>query len=599
MPHRIAVLDREKCMPRKCNHECQRFCPPQLTGHKVIEFDEDGYPVINESLCIGCNICVRKCPFSALTIVNLADELEEGRVHQYGPNSFRLYRLPTMKMGRVTGVIGRNSVGKTTALNILSGQMKPNIGRYDDPPDWKEIFKFFQGTELREYFERLANGDLKASIKPQMIERIRSLWRKSSRELIEEYDDTGRGLAVAEELGLDDALDKDPNELSGGELQRLAITVTAGRDADAYFFDEPSSYNDVYQRLRVARVIRMLADRGATVLVVDHDLTFLDYVADHVHVIYGEPGVYGIVSTVMSATAGVNALLDGYLPGDNVRFRPSPIVFDVYGVEEGEVDTPPIMAYTDIEKSYPGFDLFVEEGEVRQGEVLGVVGANALGKTTFLKILAGVEKPDEGDIYMTTKISYKPQYLTASYDGTAEELLYISLGDSWQEEPALSEIVRPLGVERLLQRRVPELSGGELQRLAITLCLLREAGAYALDEPSAFLDVEERMVVAKAIQRYVRNMGKSAIVIDHDISLVDIVSDKLVVFTGTSGISGRASSPLRKKEGMNIFLKDLGVTYRRDPSTGRPRVNKPGSRLDRYQKGLGEYYYLAPAGDEG
>ncbi len=595
MAKRIAVIDRELCHPKRCGHECQRFCPPQLTGHKVVEFGEDGYPTINESLCIGCNICVKKCPFSAITIVNLVEEPDESPVHQYGPNAFRLYGLPMPRRGKIVGILGRNGVGKTTALNILSGKLAPNLGSYDDPPSWKEVLRFFQGTELRDYLERVASGALRVSVKPQAIEQIRTMWGGTSGELISRLDDSGRSRGLIRVLGLENALERRPEELSGGELQRLAVAIAASREADAYFFDEPGSYNDVYERLAVARVLRDLAGLGKYVVLVEHDLTFLDYAADFVHVVYGKPGVYGVVSNQMSLGTGVNSFLEGYLPGDNVRIRDAPVEFDLRGISELQEQKPPIVAYTRLEKSYPGFRLTVSEGDLRLGEVLGVVGANALGKTTFLKMIAGVESPDSGSVYMTAKVSYKPQYISTSYRGTVEEALLSAAGDSWSSEPALSTVIRPLGLDALLNKQVPKLSGGELQRLAIALCLLRDADVYALDEPSAFLDVEERLALARILQKYSRDLGKSVVVIDHDVGLIDFASDRLVVFVGEPGRRGQASSPMGKREGMNAFLRELGVTYRRDASSGRPRVNKPGSRLDRYQKEIGEYYYLAPA----
>ncbi len=596
MTKRIAVIDRDLCLPKKCGHECQRFCPPQITGHKVVEFGEDGYPVINESLCIGCNICVKKCPFSAITIVNLAEEPDESPVHQYGPNAFRLYRLPMPRRGRVVGILGRNGVGKTTALNILSGKLAPNLGSYEEPPGWREVLRFFQGTELRDYLERVSLGSLRVSIKPQYIEQMRA-WKGSSRELLERLDDSGRSRELSRRLGLEASLDRSPGELSGGELQRLAVAIAASKEADAYFFDEPSSYNDVHQRLAVAGVIRDLARAGKYVVLVEHDLTFVDYAADFVHVVYGKPGVYGVVSNQMALGAGINSFLDGYLPGDNVRIRDHQVLFDVLGRPSAEVESPPVVAYTRLTKSYPGFTLEVSEGELRMGEVTGVVGANALGKTTFLRMLAGVDSPDSGSVYMTAKVSYKPQYISTSFEGTVEEALTRAVGGSWSSEPALSSVVRPLGVDSLLNKQVQRLSGGELQRLAIALCLLRDADVYALDEPSAFLDVEERLALSRILQRYAKDMGKGVVVIDHDVGLIDFSSDRLIVFTGEPGRRGLASAPMEKREGMNAFLRGLGITYRRDPNSGRPRVNKPGSRLDRRQKELGEYYYLAPVAE--
>ena len=128
------------------------------------------------------------------------------------------------------------------------------------------------------------------------------------------------------QLGLYSSLDRSLTELSGGELQRLAVAVAAVKDADYYFFDEPSSYNDIYQRLAVARVIHDLAKAGRSVMVVEHDIGLLDYLSDYIHILYGEPGAYGIVSTLQGTKLGINSFLEGFLPSENIRFREKAIL---------------------------------------------------------------------------------------------------------------------------------------------------------------------------------------------------------------------------------------------------------------------------------
>jgi ATP-binding cassette subfamily E protein 1 len=146
-------------------------------------------------------------------------------------------------------------------------------------------------------------------------------------------------------------------------------------------------------------------------------------------------------------------------------------------------------------------------------------------------------------------------------------------------------------MELLMDKYVIELSGGELQKVAIAACLSRQADLFLIDEPSAYLDVEERLNVAKVIRRVVDLYGITAFVVEHDVLTQDSVADKLMIFTGQAGIDGRANPPLTLRQGMNAFLKDMNVTFRRDPDTKRPRVNKEGSRTDLTQKELGEYYY--------
>ncbi|HYB04591.1 MAG TPA: ribosome biogenesis/translation initiation ATPase RLI [Nitrososphaerales archaeon] len=591
MSHRVAVLDKDSCHSRKCNLECITFCPVNKTGSDCIILGQDTKAVISEELCTGCGICVKKCPFEAITILNLATELGEEKVHQYGINTYRLYRLPIPKKNSVVGLVGKNGVGKSTALNVLSGSLRPNMGNYENAPSWDEIIDEFQGTELRSHFEAISQGKMRVSIKPQAVYLIPKVWMGSVRALLEKTAGSSREVSeIAESLSLKESLDRNVSALSGGELQRTAVAVAALKDADLYLFDEPSSYNDVFQRMNVSKTIAELSKKAAVILV-EHDLSFLDYLSDYIHILYGEPGVYGIVSSIQSARTGINELLEGYLQVENVRFRDQPVRFDIYSPIENETETPVICSYDKLTKNYENFSLNVEPAEIKMGQVVGILGANALGKTTFFKVLAGVEPPTTGHVNALSKVAYKPQYLSAESD--SDVITYFrSINKNVDSGLFQTQLITPLSLHKLFEKQLKNLSGGELQKVAIVGTLLQDAQIFAFDEPSAFIDVEDRIVLAKAIQRFVRSMGKTALVIDHDIQLVDIVADSLMIFSGEPGRKGYASKPLPKNEGMNTFLKQLGITYRRDINTGRPRVNKPESKLDRMQKDEQKYYYV-------
>jgi len=557
----------------------------------IILNEEIAKAQIDENICNGCGICVKVCPFDAITIVNLAEELKSDKIHQYGQNAFRLYRIPSLKKGQVMGLLGRNGIGKSTVVSILSGNMRPNLGDFNSPPEWSQILKHFQGTELKPHFEKIANNDLKASIKPQQVYNLAKVFEGTAKELFEKYDERGKTRELVQQLGLQNSLENKLTDLSGGELQRIAVAVAASRESDFYFFDEPSSYNDVFQRIGVAKVIQDLAKIGKSVMVVEHDLTLLDYLSDFIEIIYGEPAAYGIVANMLSTKVGINVFLDGYLPTENVRFRDAAFKFDASTSTDEFVTIENIIEYPKLEKKFANFSLSIEAGRVRKSEVLGIVGANALGKTTMMKMIAGVEKPDSGNIESKVKIAYKPQYLTNDFDIEVISLLEKAYGGSIEETPEEEIIIHPMKIKKLYNKSVKNLSGGELQKVAIGACLLQKVDVYALDEPSAFLDVEDRIAVAKLIQRFVRSYGKSAIIIDHDIQLMDLISDSIVIFHGTPGRDGRATTPKSKVNGMNEFLKSLEMTYRRDETSMRPRVNKLESRLDREQKQSGKFYY--------
>lgn len=592
MTHRVAVLDKENCQTKKCGLECIKYCPVNKMGQDCIVLNEETAKAqIDENICNGCGICVKVCPFDAITIVNLAEELKSDKIHQYGQNAFRLYRIPSLKKGQVMGLLGRNGIGKSTVVGILSGNLRPNLGDYASPPEWSQVLKHFQGTELKPHFEKIANNELKASIKPQQVYNLAKVFDGNAKELLEKYDERGKAKELIQQLGLQNALENKLTDLSGGELQRIAVAVAASRESDFYFFDEPSSYNDVFQRIGVARVIQDLAKIGKSVMVVEHDLTLLDYLSDFIEILYGEPAAYGIVANMLSTKVGINVFLDGYLPNENVRFRDAAFKFDASTSTDEFVTIENIINYPNLERKFANFSLSIEAGRVRKSEVLGIVGANALGKTTMMKIIAGVEKPDVGNIETKVKIAYKPQYLTNDYDIEVLSLLEKAYGGSIQETPEEEIIINPMRIKKLYNKSVKNLSGGELQKVAIGACLLQKVDVYALDEPSAFLDVEDRIAIAKLIQRFVRSYGKSAIIVDHDIQLMDLISDSIVIFHGTPGREGHATTPKPKVDGMNEFLRSLDMTYRRDETSMRPRVNKLESRLDREQKQSGKFYY--------
>jgi len=588
---RIAVLDADKCKPKRCGRLCHRFCPIVRSRIEAIRFENDR-PVIVESLCTGCGICIKKCPFKAISIVNLPDELEKECSHRFGENTFKLYRLPTPSPSMVLGLLGQNGIGKTTTLKILSGEIKLNLGSYEEPPNWNEVITHFRGSTLQDYFQKMAEGRLKISHKPQYVDKIPKVVSGNVGELLEKVDERKKLDTIAEQLGLKQFWNRPLEVLSGGELQRVAVAATICREADVYLFDEPSSYLDVKQRLEVAKAIRDLKTDAKTIIVAEHDLAIIDYLSDQICIFYGEPGVYGIVSNVHGVRTGINIYLQGYIPDENVRFRKEAIVFHekppTVSFDAGET----LLEWAQMEKTYEGFKLVAHQGEIKKGEIIGILGPNGIGKTTFVKILAGIEEADDGRKFGELKISYKPQYISVEFEGTVQELLISITKENFSSSWYKTEILQPLKIEPLLDRNVNELSGGELQKVAITACLSRKAKLYLLDEPSAYLDVEERLNMARTIRRVVENHNVTAFVVEHDVVAQDFIADRLMVFTGEPGARGIANQPSSLRDGMNIFLKDMEVTFRRDSVTRRPRVNKEDSKLDKFQKQIGEYYYV-------
>lgn len=597
---RIAIVNSDKCKPKKCRQECKRSCPVVRTGKLCIEVSpESKIAYISERLCIGCGICPKKCPFGAIHIINLPTNLETQVTHRYSANSFKLHRLPTPRPGQVLGLVGTNGIGKSTALKILSGKLKPNLGRYDSPPDWEEILKYWRGSELQNYFTKVLEDNLKAVVKPQYVDQIPKAIKgpvKDVKTLIEARADTevmNNMQHIMDVLELNQVSDREIGLLSGGELQRFAIALVCVQKADVYMFDEPSSYLDVKQRLAAARTIRGLLRPDDYVIVVEHDLSVLDYLSDFICVLYGRPAVYGVVTLPQSVREGINIFLDGNIPTENLRFREESLTFRIAEAgDDYEPDKDRAFEYPAMQKTLGGFHLNIESGAFTDSEIIVMMGENGTGKTTFCKMLAGVEKPDGTQRVPSLNISMKPQKITPKFTGTVRQLFFKRIKGSFLNPQFQTDVYKPLKLDDFIDQEVQNLSGGELQRVAIVLALGIPADVYLIDEPSAYLDSEQRIIAARVIKRFIMHSKKTAFVVEHDFIMATYLADRVIVFDGQPSVDARANTPESLLTGCNKFLKNLDVTFRRDPNSFRPRINKYQSQLDQEQKLSGNFFFL-------
>src|SRR3989338_10326157 len=462
-----AIVEKEKCHTTKCGRECMKYDPlNRKQPDSGFHLGPDGKSCIAEEVVTEMHrISANKCPFSAIKIVKLPEKLDESHLtHKYGQNAFELFGLPLIKKGEIVGIIGRNGIGKSTAISLLSNTIKPNLGKYNAPCTEEEIYKRYAKTTYADYFKQLYSNKLKVAYKPQRIEQLPLLHKGKVIELLQSIDKSEKVEHLLHELDATQLKQRTLSELSGGELQKVAIIATLLKKADMYYFDEPSSFLDIMARIKMAKLVRTLKESGAAVMVVEHDLATLDYISDEIQIVYGEPAAYGVFSQSKGVRRGINEYLDGYLAEDNVRFRSYPIVFHKPPPKVGDAKRI-VYAFPEVEKKYDTFHLKVHAGELRAGEVLTVMGANGLGKTTFLKLLAGVEKPDKGKLEKIN-ISYKEQYPNAQNIKVIDylqEKAKSNFSSGWYKQNVLEK----LNLHAFLDHSMRELSGGELQKVFI------------------------------------------------------------------------------------------------------------------------------------
>lgn len=349
---RIAVLIEEKCKPKSEAYDYLKKWAGSC-GAECIQMNGDKFKIL-ESACPPCFVRAKHCPDGAVIVINLPSELETDMIHRYSLNGFRLFRLPTPSKESVVGILGPNGMGKSTAFNILNGSMIPNLGDFEaDELWWEDVIETLPRGELRDFLVDVSESNVTVALKPQYVDHIPKAVKGRVGELLSSVDERGVYEDMIAKLGIDHLLERNLDQLSGGELQRVAICATLLKKADVYFFDEPSSYLDIHERMRIVKIIQELSE-NSRVIVIEHDLAVLDVLADLVHIVYGKKGAFGIFTPARSTRQAINAYLDGFLVEQNVRIRDKPIKFQTHNNRSGELGNP-VVSWGGLEKKIRRF----------------------------------------------------------------------------------------------------------------------------------------------------------------------------------------------------------------------------------------------------
>jgi ATP-binding cassette subfamily E protein 1 len=617
--NRVAIINKDKCKPHKCNFECGLVCPVNKQGKQCIKIEDiedfgvkKKLAVITETNCTGCTLCTktRGCPFDAIMIVNIPTELDADIINRYNQNGFRLYRMPILRQGQILGILGQNGIGKSTIVSILANKMKPNFEKFDRVFENDEIIKMFKGSEMHKYFTNLYNGKLKVVTKIQHVDTLINYFKKKNIDpsVIDylnkknEYEITDSWyINVITTLELDKILDSKIVSLSGGELQRLICASILLSKADVYIFDEPTNFLDVRQRLNVSNLIKELQTPENYIIVIEHDLAILDYLSDYICIMYGRAGAYGVVSKPLSTSNAINIYFEGYIPTENMRFRSNEynLISLNYAESSDKTFANGLLDYDSNTIFYPNYELFIENGSFPiEGCINVVLGKNGSGKTTFINYIAKT---------MNYSISHKQQYLSVEefkdsngkYPSVYEFLLK-NIKNALNNELFKTDVYRPLDIESIKDQKLNQLSGGEMQKVLIVYTLGKDAHIYLLDEPSACLDIEQRVIVTKVIKRFLIHNKKVGFIVEHDmmmaVSLGCEANAQTIVMEDNGSIEScrkfKANVPTKFSQGINKFLQILNITFHTQTKSkhNRPRINKLNSLKDKEQKAKGNYY---------
>ncbi|MGH0165234.1 UNVERIFIED_CONTAM: hypothetical protein FKN15_003347 [Acipenser sinensis] len=150
---------------------------------------------------------------------------------------------------------------------------------------------------------------------------------------------------------------------------------------------------------------------------------------------------------------GINIFLDGYVPTENLRFRETSLVFKVAETaNEEEITKMCRYQYPRMKKQMGDFELEIIEGEFTDSEIMVMLGENGTGKTTFIRMLAGRLKPDEGGEVPVLNVSYKPQKISPKFKGSVRQLLHEKIRDAYTHPQFVTDVMKPLQIENIIDQ---------------------------------------------------------------------------------------------------------------------------------------------------
>ncbi|SFS62877.1 peptide/nickel transport system ATP-binding protein [Sulfitobacter marinus] len=500
----------------------------------------------------------------------------------------------TVRPGEVLGLVGESGAGKSTIGNAI-------VDLLESPGRVSAGSILFEGEELRGRSEaemRRVRGDRigmifqdpQTSLNPlmtvgaQLVETIEKTNGKISGAEAE-----NRAIELLEQVGITEAkarLLAYPHQFSGGMRQRVVIALALAGDPDLIIADEPTTALDVSIQAQILDLIKQLCrERALGVIIVTHDIGVIANIADRVAVMYrGEVVETGDVAQILgaptheytksliAAVPRADRKLDrfssvDYIEGGTTPFKRIDIQTHWLGESQRERGSGPAIEIENLDLSFTLQKALLKRNRkmlqavddvsftVNEGETFGLVGESGSGKSTVARLIAGLYRPDGGQIRVIGQdVVSHPKSATARTARRALQMIFQDPYSSLNARMRVLDIVaEPIRFYRLTDResetrkivgdlldhvglgasaalRYPhEFSGGQRQRISIARALASRPRILICDEPTSALDVSVQATILNLLKDLQQELGLTMLFISHDLPVVRQMCDRIAV----------------------------------------------------------------------